>query len=192
MQAFVLSLVLTPFLIAGNTLYQVNFFDSGWKDLPRGDCLMVLGAKVLSNNQPDLMMRERIDTTLEHLDEGYKHIILSGGTVDHKKAEAEVMRELLGASVISDEQIILEKNSTSTYENFVFSKPIVLEKDCENLDVISHDFHLARVKLVADRLEIPINRLIPAQQQKSNSAQRLNREYKAFLWYWLAWDWLKK
>jgi len=181
---------MTPILVAGYTFYQVNFYDSQWKNIPPGECLMIMGAKVLANGQPDLMMAERISTAKEIINDDIKKVILSGGSLDDKKTEAEVMSDLLIDSGLDANKVVLETDSTSTLENLAFSKPLILTNNCKKLDILSHDFHLARIAMTADRLGIPINRLIPAQTAKQNTKQRLEREYKAYLWYWLAWDWM--
>lgn len=191
LKSFLIVLLLSPFIVTANTVYQVNFFDSGWEDIEAGDCLMIMGAKVLDDGRPDLMMKERLDTAIDIIDEDLNKIILSGGSIDENPTEARVMKEVLVENGIAEDRLILEEDSTSTFENLVFSKVLFLENNCEKVDIISHDFHLARIKLTADRLEIPVNRLIPAKTSGSNSQERINREYKAYIWYWLGWRFFK-
>ena len=50
------------------------------------------------------------------------------------------------------EQIILEKDSTSTYENMLNSQKIMKEKDIRSVLIITEPFHAARVGLVAEKL----------------------------------------
>jgi len=190
LNSIVLALLFSPLLLLAYPFEQVNFFESDWRQIPPGDCLMILGSKVLKGNKPDLMMSERIATAKDVIDEHTDHIILSGGTVDDKKSEAEVMASLLKEDGIAEPKMILEQRSTSTYENFLFSQPLIAEVGCKKVDVLSHGFHLSRVSMVAERLGIPINRLIPAESSDPDSHQRLSREYLAFLWYWLAWGWV--
>ncbi len=167
-------------------LLQIRFFEvNEFQPRPSGDCLMILGAKVLEDNSPDLMMQERVATALPLITKGVKTVIVSGGTVDQKKSEARVMKESLKKAGISGEKIVLEEKSTSTYENFLFSKPLIKEADCQRLDLVSHRFHLPRAAMVASRLGIAINHLVPAHQEASDSAERIWREYKAYLYYWL-------
>jgi uncharacterized SAM-binding protein YcdF (DUF218 family) len=188
---FFLGIILSPILVLGTTFYQVNFFESGWQEKTAGDCLMVLGSKVLSSNVPDLMMRERVATAEQFITPDIRHVILTGGTVDEKIAEAEMMKALLLEKGFDEDRFLLEKKSTSTYENLVMSKPLIEAGACEKLDVLSHDFHLARVKMTADRLDIPINRFIPAEIVKPNTKERISREYMAYLWYWFGWAWME-
>src|SRR5690606_2507049 len=187
-----LGILISPFFALGTAVYQVNYYESGWQEKTPGDCLMILGSKILSDNTPDLMMRERVATAEQFMTPSLQHIILTGGTVDQKIPEAEMLKKLLVEKGVDEKKMHLEKNSTSTYQNFAFSKPIIEAAQCAKLDVLSHDFHLARVKMTADKLEIPLNRLIPAEKIKPNSRERLTREYFAYLWYWLGWEWMKE
>lgn len=191
MKTILLGVLLSPFLVLSSTVYQVNFFETGWEKKPAGDCLMVLGSKVLKGNVPDLMMRERVATAKKHITAETEFLILTGGTVDEKVPEAELLAALLKDKGVNEERMLLENKSTSTYQNLLYSKPLIEEAGCEKIDIVSHDFHLARVKMTAEKLEIPIHRLIPAEKMKANTKQRLSREYMAYLWYWFGWEWLE-
>ncbi|GEM_PF-6487451 len=177
---------LLAFFVLLYPLVQIRFFQpQELQPKPAGDCLMILGAKVLDDNSPDLMMQERIATAVEHINREVATVIVSGGTVDNKKSEAMVMKEALRKAGVPGEKIVLEEKSTSTYENFLFSKPLIQQLGCERLDVVSHRFHLSRATMVASRLGIAINHLIPAHQASSDPPERIFREYKAFFYYWL-------
>lgn len=167
------------------TFSQVNSFEGQWEDLLPGDCLMVLGAKTNHDQTPGTMMEERLETAFKALTPKVKAVILTGGSVDKKKSEAQVMKQWLMQKGVDKKLLITEEESTSTYENFLFSKPLLLKKNCETVDIISHRFHLPRVRLVASALEIPVHRLIPAVQEKPDTPRRLEREYEAMLWYLL-------
>lgn len=187
-----LGVVFAPLLVFGNTIYQVNFFDSHWQESPPGDCLMILGSKVLSDNRPDLMMVERSKVAFPLITDELKAVILTGGTVDEKKPEAEVLQQILAEKGVKTEKMILEKKSTSTYQNLLYSQPHLASAGCKELDIVSHDFHLARVKMTAERLGIPVNRYVAVESSPQNKRERLYREYLAYTWYWLGWKWLKE
>ena len=95
------------------------------------------------------------------------------------------MKEYLENEGVATQKILVEDKSTSTQENLTFSLPLIEQASCESVDILSHDFHLARVQLVADQLELPLRNLIAAQQNRPDSSARLSREYLAYAWYWL-------
>ena len=165
---------------------QINSFESAWKEIPPGECLMILGAKIKNDHTPDTMMKERLETSLQYITPKLKAVILSGGSVDKKKPEAQVMKQWLIEKGVDKRLLIIEEESTSTYENFLFSKSLLLKNDCEAVDIISHRFHLPRVRMVASGLSIDVHRLIPAVQENPDTPRRLEREYEAMLWYFLS------
>lgn len=184
----ILSFLVTPFLAIAFTFHQVNFFEPEWNGISSGDCILILGARVLAGNIPDIMMKERVETAAKFITPNVKTVILTGGTVDKKKPESEVMKELLIEKGIDKKRLILEEEATSTYENLLFSKPLIEKQGCGKLDIVSHRFHLARVALTARRLRISVNRLIPAEENPKAGLGRNEREIKAFLWYLFFWN----
>jgi vancomycin permeability regulator SanA len=187
-----MSLALLPAYFLGTTWYQVNFYDDQWQQEPAANCLMILGSKVLSDNRPDLMMRERVGTALEVISDDIDTIIVTGGSVDNRKTESEVAKGLLIEAGVSEDRIETEQRSTSTYQNLLYSKHIFEDRKCESLDIVTHGFHLARAKFTAERLGYPVNRMIEAELLRENPPRLLQREYFAYMAYWLLWDWLEE
>ena len=58
------------------------------------------------------------------------------------------------------DRLLLEERSTSTAENFAFSKTLLEEAGIDTeeavIAVVSNDFHLFRAKLIAEREELQI------------------------------------
>jgi len=125
------------------------------------DYLIILGAG-LNGEQLSRTLWERMQKGLNYLERFPKvKVVLSGGQGPGEKiSEAEGMRRFLVEQGISDERILKEDRSTSTMENFRFSKDILVQQlDFQNLEkvaVITNDFHLFRSKILARR-----NGLIP-------------------------------
>ncbi len=114
--------------------------------------VIVLGAKVKADG-PSLSLRYRLETALAYANE-YPHVmlILSGGQgSDEPMTEAAAMRDYLVANGISEKRLLLEGKSTSTYENFLYSKAL-LPQDVHALTIITNDFHVTRAKMIASRL----------------------------------------
>ena len=97
----------------------------GQKPLANGtnEYAIILGAKV-NGEVPSLSLRYRLDAALRYADE-YPHVkfILSGGQGPGEHiTEAEAMKRFLLDHGIKEERLLLEQQSTSTYENILFSK----------------------------------------------------------------------
>ncbi|HWQ43127.1 MAG TPA: YdcF family protein [Desulfosporosinus sp.] len=125
------------------------------------DYLIILGAG-LNGEQLSWTLWERMQKGLDYLEEHPKaKVVLSGGQGPGEKiSEAEGMRRFLVSHGIADERILKEDQSTSTMENFRYSKAILVRQpsfqNSERVAVITNDFHLFRSKILARR-----NGLIP-------------------------------
>ena len=113
---------------------------------------IILGAKV-SGETPSLSLQYRIDSALEYAMR-YPHVklILSGGQGPGEDiTEAEAMRRFLLKNGIEEKQLLLESESTSTYENIRFSVRLIPDS-VDRVTIITSDYHLARAKEVAWKL----------------------------------------
>ena len=117
------------------------------------DAVIVLGAGV-NGETPSAALRSRIDAAAAYMDDhGDIPIVLSGGQGSGERiSEAECMyRELYREGRV----FLLEDQSTSTAENFAYSKALLEEYgvDTENavIAVVTNDFHIYRSRLIAER-----------------------------------------
>lgn len=118
------------------------------------DAVIVLGAGV-NGETPSLTLQTRIRRAETYL---ALHpdvpVVLSGGQGPGEDiTEAECMRRALAS--VGARRLFLEEQSTSTAENFAFSKEILeaqgIETDTAVIGVVSNDFHLFRAGLIARR-----------------------------------------
>lgn len=115
------------------------------------DYLIILGAKVRPTGEPSLSLQNRLDAAVDYM-EKYPHVtaIVSGGQgKDEPETEAAVMANYLIERGIDAQRILREEQSTSTYENFLFSKELLAE-DVTHITIVSNDYHLYRAKYLAD------------------------------------------
>ena len=117
-------------------------------ELPEGlDAVIVLGAKVNSGS-----MDYRVRTAADYLRKNPRTVaILSGGWgEDEEMSEAEAMRRQMTALGIDESRLILEDRSTSTAENFRFSKEL-LPAGTASVGVVTSCYHVHRALLLAKR-----------------------------------------
>lgn len=118
--------------------------------------VVVLGCRVRKDG-PSLMLSERINAAYRYLTDNPENVcILSGGKgSDEPISEARCMFECLTEMGISPDRLILEEESTSTYENLLFSKIIISERNLnERITVITNDFHMYRAMLLSEELRL--------------------------------------
>ena len=79
-------------------------------------------------------------------------ILMSGGTDEDKINEAEIMKKMAIEAGAPAKDILLEKKSTSTYENFSLSQKILQDAGLHSVIIISEPYHIARAELIASKL----------------------------------------
>lgn len=150
----------------------------------KADVLLVLGCRVRGEKaEPTLQMR--IDKAAEYLSENKETIaILCGGIVhkDQFRSEAQVMADELISKGIEKERLILEDKSLTTVQNFINAKIIMADmgfSEEAKAGVLSSEFHLMRVKMIADKCDFSCETLA-APSPKKEKAKNYIREF--FAW----------
>jgi len=113
--------------------------------------LLVLGCK-LKNGRPGRMLRRRLNKAICELKRHNELVcVVSGGRApDQPCAEAEAMRNYLIEHSIPSGRIIAETLSSTTYENFLFSRKILSERGLPmRVGVVSDRFHQYRSGRIA-------------------------------------------
>lgn len=96
---------------------------------------------------------DRTEKGIELLKEKYADIlILSGGAVYEDLRMADLMKDHSIRLGIPEEQIVVEREANSTYENALFVKEILMEKGYESVIVVTSDYHTRRTKLTTDKV----------------------------------------
>lgn len=113
------------------------------------DVIIVLGAAVWENG-PSPALRARIHHAQQLFHQGYAdYFILSGGQGLFGPSEAQVMADLLKQYGIDESYLILEDQSTSTFENLRFSKEKMDEYGFQSAIIVTDTFHMKRALLIA-------------------------------------------
>ena len=134
-----------------------KYFDD---EAPEGAVMVVLGCGLSAQDHtsPSLMLARRLVAAYDYLTQNPETVcIVSGGQgPDEYISEAKAMADYLVRRGIHPDRIILEDNSTSTYENIAFTKEIMDEKklfgesEALNLIVVTDGFHQFRAQRMAE------------------------------------------
>lgn len=148
------------------------------------DYLFILGAK-LYGDRPSPALLERLKIGKDYLDR-YKDVkvVVSGGKGnDESISEARVMHDYLVNKGIDQSRIIIEENSTNTFQNIKYGLELVKEiDDREDIEIIiaTNRFHILRSKLIARRAGA-IGYGLPAKVPPTTIVQAYAREYFALI-----------
>jgi uncharacterized SAM-binding protein YcdF (DUF218 family) len=119
------------------------------------DVVIILGAG-LKGEIPSKTLLSRLEAGKAFLLENKElPVVVSGGQGEGESIpEAEAMGLYLMEHGISEERIIYEKASTTTYENIRNSMEILQGMGMKNLNVliVTSDYHVVRAKMIADEL----------------------------------------
>ncbi len=151
------------------------------------DVGIVLGA-TLWNNAPSPGLRERLDLGLELFRSGaFKSFIVTGGLDDNGATltEAEGMRNYLIAQGVPESSILLDSESSSTYENLLFAQDIMESQDWNTAVILTHDYHGSRAADIARKLDYEP---VPVRVTRSKVLKMSYHETREVLAYtkWLA------
>ena len=117
------------------------------------DAILLLGAALKKNDEPadELRLRAKKAAEVYHRYDGQLPVMVCGGvTKGHKRAEAEVMTELLAAEGVPAEAIRAESKSHTTVENFRNAKALL--GDQARVLVVTGDYHMRRALKTAKRV----------------------------------------
>lgn len=121
------------------------------------DVVIILGAG-LKGEIPSKTLISRLEAGRAFLLENKElPVVVSGGQGEGESIpEAEAMGRYLKEHGISEERIIYEKASTTTYENLRNSKEILHELGMKKPSVliVTSDYHVVRAKMIADELAL--------------------------------------
>lgn len=170
-------------LYCGALHYQI--IQHANKDVPENaDYLIILGARV-KGTTPSLALQFRIDCAADYLKANPNTIaIASGGKGPGEDiSEAESIKRELMQFGIEESRILLEDQSTDTYENIEFSKKLIPNNAATGL-VVTNDFHIYRAGMIAEKEGLEVNGL-PADTPVQAVVKSYAREYLALTKYFL-------
>ncbi len=159
------------------------------EEIVEADTIIVLGAAVWPQG-PSPALQARVYRSWQLYQDGLASTLLvSGGLGINPPTEAEAMAQVAQELGVAADDIVLEPNATTTWENLVYSKQIMEEKGFNNALVVTDAFHMKRTKLMAKDLGMEIY-AVPAKNSVlyKNTGLRLQytlREVAALSQYYL-------
>lgn len=129
---------------------------------------VIIPGCALDGRLPGKCLQTRIDTAVEYLrGHSLSMVVCSGGQGnDEEISEAEAISEELQRRGIPKRRIILEDKSTSTYENFLFSKQILDKRKGDTpyrIAAVTNDFHVYRARRIAQTVGFDQPAVLAAQ-----------------------------
>ena len=119
------------------------------------EVMVIFGCKVATWG-PSTLLQDRLDTALGYLeDHPDMTVVVSGGQgPDEPMSEARCMYDYLTAHGVDGENIVLEENSSNTWENTRYTLELCQDGTVEptgKILAVSNGFHLTRIRMLWDR-----------------------------------------
>ncbi len=119
----------------------------------QADVILVLGSKINRDQVINPCLVARVEHAVELYKANYAPKLLVSGGVDKEDNanEAQEMKKIAMFLGVPEKDILLESESTSTYENMLFSKKILNEEHMNSIIIVTEPFHLPRSLLAAKK-----------------------------------------
>jgi vancomycin permeability regulator SanA len=132
-------------------LAQMFFF--GKTDYRRpADAAVVLGARVYADGRPSDALADRVRTACQLYRQGLvRRLIFSGGPGEGAVHETEAMKRMAMQLGVRAEDIWLDKAGLNTQATVRNTDPLLRQWHASRVLVVSHAYHLPRVKLAYQR-----------------------------------------
>ena len=119
------------------------------------DTVIVLGCGIWPDGRPTLSLSSRLDRALSYYKKNpHVDIIVSGGQGPNEPfPEALAMKKYLMERGVPEEKILVEDKSTSTRENFEFSRALIDRPENASIKIVfvTNEFHVFRSRILAKR-----------------------------------------
>ncbi|KUP23586.1 YdcF family protein [Paenibacillus sp. DMB5] len=148
----------------------------------KADAGIILGMSMWGD-EPSPGLKERLDYGLQLYEEGkFSRFIVSGGLdhPDYRYTEGQGMRNYLVEHGVPDQAILMENESTSTYENLKFSQEIMQREGMTTAVIITHTFHGQRALEIAEEFGYISPQLGVTESETMSMLKYKSREILAY------------
>ena len=153
--AFILCLCLCTVAVANCAVMFSKYQKSTVDDISGSyDCILVLGASVLSDGTPCKMLAERLDTAIALYQKGVSDkLLLSGYTsAEDQYDEIRAMKNYVLERGVPQDAIFTDGYGLSTYDSVVRAKKIFC---AYSVIIVTQKYHLDRALYVAKNKDLP-------------------------------------
>lgn len=117
----------------------------------KADAALVLGNRAYLNGAPNPCLTGRVDEGVRLAKLGLVQTLVMTGGVDVEDGRIEALTMETHAKQLGfTGQIMLESRSSSTLENFTFSRPILETAGTKSVVIVSEPYHLWRVQKLVE------------------------------------------
>lgn len=155
------------------------------------DAAVVLGAAVRADGSPSRALLDRTTTACRLYHDGLvRHLVLSGARDPGAPiSEPECMRRIARAQGVPAAALILDETGQNSHGTVRTASALSRAQGWERVLLVSHDYHLARLKLLSRRAGLEAF-TVPARESAAWAGKHwfIGREVLAWGWWYLRVD----
>lgn len=141
------------------------------------DCILVLGAAVKNRTTPSLMLRDRLDKSIElYNNTASPKLLMSGDHSDEYYNEVTVMKNYAIEHNVPSEDVFMDHSGFSTYESIYRAKEIF---GADKIIIVTQQYHLYRALYIARSLGIEAYGVATDSAEYNGQRKRDVREFLA-------------
>ncbi|MFO0596739.1 MAG: YdcF family protein [Myxococcaceae bacterium] len=131
--------------LVGVVAWRVHRLGRSGVMVPRRRTGVVLGALVWPDGRASDALVDRVRVAVELLHAGHvERLILTGGSPDGRVTEAHVMAQLAQSHGARPDQLVLEDQARSTFDNARLCAALLAKDGEREVVLVTCDFHVAR------------------------------------------------
>ncbi|GHT79546.1 hypothetical protein FACS1894104_4400 [Actinomycetota bacterium] len=151
------------------------------------DAAVVLGAQVLPDGTPSLVLQDRIDRAIKMYNDGQTSVLVMSGGIDvDDVSEAKAMRDYAVEQGVPIYDIVIDEYGSNTQNSAHNTVDTLQAAGLKRVAAVSNFYHLARIKMLylSEGMDVVT---VPADDIKAGYYPFYNvaREIPGWWYYWL-------
>lgn len=123
----------------------------------RAEAIIVLSGGWESTDRLGKSTMERYNYAIRLFQDRYAPLLIfSGGNLENRPAEADQMAEMALSDGFPYDAVISENSSSTTWENVLFTKKILKEKNVGHIILVTSPYHMRRAKMMFEAKGIKV------------------------------------
>ena len=143
-----------------------------------GDIILVLGGGLKSGNKIGVSTAERLEKAVKLYKIKKMKILVSDGSLYRKSPAIKMFREYLIGKGIEPEHILFEGQSQTTYENFVYTKNMIMKEKPIEVLVITSPYHQTRSSVIMKYLKLNNYKVVKMDRSEIYQAGSVRQRFR--------------
>lgn len=143
------------FLLTDLYLVLLKPLDTGDRTEKRsGNMILVLGGGLKTGNKIGISTKERLEQAIDIYKKKNMTILISDGSLYKRSPAIKMFRDFLTGRGVSSEHILFEGKSQTTFENFLYTKNMIIDSGSDEILVCTSPYHQKRSEVIISHMNL--------------------------------------